>query len=299
MRRSCAVSFSSVCRLDRSSSSLLLRVALPIGGFGNWGGSFSYIPLIPVISLCLIWLRRREVETDAKPAWGAGAVVILSAAGIVAFGSYEHSAWIGQPLVFLAWLILAFLLFVLGAGLICLGTKVIRSNLFPVALLLFVIPLPVAMRYPIESFRENSSIFLATNLFQIVGTAVDRKGSWLMFRFNPNFSFSLSVSAEYSCFGIPSYLILLIASLIVGNLYLRNSWKRAAFTLFVIPLDILVNAVQIFTIGELGIRFGPEVIQSNGYRMSGITFFALSIIPLFLLLLLLRKSESRRRLTES
>jgi exosortase/archaeosortase family protein len=59
----------------------------------------------------------------------------------------------------------------------------------------------------------------------------------------------------------------------------------------VIPLAILRNGFRVFTIGELCIHVGPHMINSPIHRKGGPLFFALSLIPLFLLLVVLQKSE--------
>jgi exosortase/archaeosortase family protein len=58
----------------------------------------------------------------------------------------------------------------------------------------------------------------------------------------------------------------------------------------VIPLALLRNGFRIFVIGQLCVHIGPEMINSSIHRHGGPLFFILSLIPLFLLLIFLRKS---------
>jgi len=104
--------------------------------------------------------------------------------------------------------------------------------------------------------------------------------------------FSLDVAPE--CSGIHSSLVLLITSLLAGHLFLRVPWKRAVLTLAVIPLAILRNAVRILTIGELCVHVSPTMINSYIHRRGGPIFFAFSLVPFFLLLYYLRRSELRK-----
>jgi hypothetical protein len=53
--------------------------------------------------------------------------------------------------------------------------------------------------------------------------------------------------------------------------------------------------LRIFIIGQLCVRVSPDMINSYIHRHGGPIFFAVSLIPFFLLLAILRKSESKKR----
>jgi exosortase/archaeosortase family protein len=55
----------------------------------------------------------------------------------------------------------------------------------------------------------------------------------------------------------------------------------------------LRNGFRIFTIGELCVHIGPEMIDSPIHHKGGPLFFALSLIPFFILLTWLHRSERR------
>jgi exosortase/archaeosortase family protein len=61
----------------------------------------------------------------------------------------------------------------------------------------------------------------------------------------------------------------------------------------VFPLALLRNGFRVFTIGELCVHIGPDMINSPIHRRGGPLFFVLSLIPFFLLLLLLLKYDRR------
>ena len=105
--------------------------------------------------------------------------------------------------------------------------------------------------------------------------------------------FGLLVGPE--CSGIHSSQVLLITSLLAGNLFLLSPWRRAFLALFIIPLAILRNGFRIFVIGELCVHVSPDMINSWIHRRGGPVFFALSLIPFFIVLAWLRKTELKRR----
>ncbi len=101
----------------------------------------------------------------------------------------------------------------------------------------------------------------------------------------------LEVAQE--CSGIHSSWILFITSLVASHLFLNSPWRRLILVAFVIPLAIVRNSVRILTIGLLCVHVGPHMIDSWIHRQGGPVFFALSLVPLFLLLLWLRRGERR------
>jgi exosortase/archaeosortase family protein len=62
---------------------------------------------------------------------------------------------------------------------------------------------------------------------------------------------------------------------------------------FIIPLGIVRNGFRILTIGLLCVHVGPHMIDSVIHHRGGPIFFALSLIPLFLLLVWLRRGDGR------
>lgn len=161
-----------------------------------------------------------------------------------------------------------------------------RALAFPVGLLIFIVPIPTFLMDWTTSFLQNGSALAAYGMFVLTGMPVAEDGLILHLP-----GMNLEVAPE--CSGIHSTLSLLITSLLAGYLFLRSPWKRALLSMAVVPLALLRNGFRIFTIGQLCVRIGPEMIHSYIHRRGGPIFFALSLIPLFLFLILLRRSEQR------
>ncbi len=63
----------------------------------------------------------------------------------------------------------------------------------------------------------------------------------------------------------------------------------------VIPLGLLRNAARILVISLLCVHIGPHMINSVIHRRGGPVFFALSLVPLFAMLWLLRRQEIKQQ----
>jgi len=215
--------------------------------------------------------------------------MIFLAAGVLAFAFYAavewtDAAWPRADTLALA--VTSFLCLAIGGGLLCFGQAVLARIAFPIGFLFFMLPLPVAIESGVDTFFQHTSAAATSVLLELSGTPYYREE--LKFKLP-----GITILVAPECSGIRSTLVLFMTSLLGGYLFLRAPWRRSAFALSVIPLAILRNGLRIFTIALLCVHIGPEMIHSAIHRRGGPVFFALSLAPLFLFLLVLRKTEGR------
>lgn len=249
---------------------------------------YSHVPLIPLISGYLIWLKRKDPLP--APSGSPALAVIPLATGLVALhelllGGASHAAERSNDPLALG--VFSFLCLLWAGALLFLGARFLRPFAFPVAFLIFIVPMPSFLEHALEVFFQHTSAEAAALLFWLSGSTVFRDG--LMFHLP---GIVLQVAEE--CSGIRSSLVLFITSLVAGQMLLQSRWKRAALALFVIPLGIVRNGFRVFTIALLCVHVSPSMIDSPLHRRGGPLFFVLSLIPFFLVLLWLRRLDRRR-----
>jgi len=252
---------------------------------------YSHVLLIPVVSLYLIWSKRSSLPANSGP--NRGLALALFAAGGVLLG-YAWGKTPQETLLeiadSLAPRILSFLLFLVGICAWLIGRRRLRALAFPLAFLIFMVPFPTVVREGLETFLQHGSAAAAHVLFKISGMTVFYEN--LIFRLP---GINLEVAPE--CSGIRSSLALFITSVLAAHFFLRSPWKGAVLCAAVIPLALLRNGFRVFTIGELCVRVSPDMIDSYIHHKGGPIFFALSLIPFFLLLWFLFRSEQRQSKT--
>ncbi len=248
----------------------------------------SYILLMPFISLYLVWLKKRSFPICSQPARKTASVFL--AAGMVVLTAY----WlILRPRFklteddYLAVMMISFVLFFIGICGLFLGKEMLRATAFPLGLLVFMVPIPAFAMPPIATFLQHGSAAAAQGFFTLSGTPFLRSG--LTFQLP-----GVIIQVAPECSGIQSSMVLLITGLVAAYLFLRKPWNRALLAILMIPLGLLRNGFRVFTIGELCVHVGPQMINSPIHHRGGPIFFALSLIPLFILLVVLRKSERPR-----
>lgn len=249
---------------------------------------YSYILIIPAVSGYAAWLRRAEVRSCSLPhrrligsAFGfVGVCGVLTyvglAAGSAAMPVEDQLALTTGAFVFL----------LIGACFWFLGKTAMRALLFPLCFLIFMVPVPTAVMHASEGFMQRGSAAVAHWMFGAAGTSVFYQD--LVFQLP---GISLHVAPE--CSGMRSTIALFIVSVVTAFFFLHRPGHRVLLALFVIPLALARNGFRIFVIGELCVRFGPDMIHSFIHRRGGPLFFALSLVPFFLLLLFLQQRERR------
>ena len=274
-----------------------MRPLYKLAGFSLDSDFFSYIPLMPLISGYLIWLRRGRLREEVRPAWGAAAAAAGGGgAMLAAYGWAVHGGWAPLEADYLAVMTTSFLLLLLAAGFASLGTRTMAAIAFPLAMLIFIVPYPEHLLNKIEMFFQQTSTAAADGMLRLAGTQATKHGLFITLpdvlptAAHPDKGLTLQVAPE--CSGIHSSQVLLITSLLAGNLFLRSPWRRTLLALFVVPLAILRNGFRIFTLGELCVHVSGNMIDSPIHHHGGPIFFVLSLIPFFLLLVWLRKSEN-------
>lgn len=240
----------------------------------------SYIVLIPALTLYLIHLRRGKLPSVAASQIPA-AIFFLGGLAVLAWHWFAPRAFPADNLMQTT---LAFLLLLTAVGFWFLGASFLRAILFPFSLLVFMIPLPEAMRDALESFLQHGSAAVAGWMFTLAGLPVLQDG--LAFKLP---GITLRVAPE--CSGIHSTMVLCITSLVAANMFLRSPIRRAALCLVVLPLALLRNGFRVFVLGELCAHLGAHMIDSPIHHRGGPLFFVLSLVPFFLMLWWLRRSE--------
>ncbi len=243
---------------------------------------YSYIPLVPVVTGYLLYQRRailpREYSTSLA---GAGLLLVVGTAAFATAGISGGEPGTNDRLVLET---LAYVSLVIAGGFFFLGWRWMVAAAFPMAFLFFLVPLPDAAVRVIESGSVAGSAEVSALLFRLTGTPLVRDGTMFLLP-----GIVLEIARE--CSGINSTWVLFIVGLVASNLFLKTTWSRVALMAFVMPLAIIRNSVRILTIGLLCVHVGPHMIDSYLHRSGGPIFFALSLIPLFLLLLWLRRLQ--------
>jgi exosortase len=250
---------------------------------------YSHLILIPVISAFFFYRERRAIfsRPEFRPTGfrlNAGlpflalslVLYVLLALRIVPFPA--NSA--------LSMLVLSVVLAWISAFALCYGPHTFRAALFPLLLLLLLVPIPFNLMDQIVSLLQRGSAEASYILFRLAGVPMFREGV----RFELP---GIGIEVAEECSSIHSGWALFITSLLVAHIFLRSIWTKTCLSVLAVPIAMLTNAVRIVAIWFLATKVDVGFMYGNLHRNGGILFSLISLSLLMSLLWLLRKSEGK------
>jgi exosortase len=243
---------------------------------------YSHIILIPLISAFFLYRERHQIFSRiAFRPWPG--LPFLSATlalyGLLALGVVHPSANFALSLTMLA-IVLAWA----AVFTICYGVHASRAALFPLLLLLLLVPIPFDLMGWIISLLQRGSAEATYTLFNLAGVPMFRDGV----RFELP-GIGIEVAAE--CSSIHSAWALFITGLLLSHLYLRTIRAKVGLSILTVPIAMLTNAVRIVTLWFLGTHVDTSFITGPLHHRGGALFSLVSLSILMTCLFLLRKME--------
>jgi exosortase len=140
----------------------------------NNNADYSYIPLIPVIVLGLLWLERREVFKRIHYSWRAGGLITIAGIAVARMSAGLSSQLGVDDRLFVA--MLGLVTIWIGSFAFSFGTDAARAGLFALLFGLLLVPPPHAIiAKPLEIVQYGSA-GVTGFLFSITGAPVFRDG---------------------------------------------------------------------------------------------------------------------------
>ena len=227
----------------------------------DYGHGFFILPF----SLFVLWrLRERWMTCEIKPS-NFGLVVVLGAIGLLFLGSLGAELFTSR-----------FSLLVLIAGMIVFlaGWKLLRAVSFPLAFLIFMIPLPTIIYNQITFPLQLVASRFATFLLGVVHVPVLRDGNILVLS-------NYSLEVVEACSGIRSLMTLISLTVIYLYFMEPRRWARYLLVGMMVPIAIFSNAIRIMGAGMMAHAFGPEAAEGFLHAFSGWVIFVSALLLLF------------------
>lgn len=162
----------------------------------------------------------------------------------------------------------------------CLGKDYIQHLAFPIAFLIFMVPVP----YSLISLVSLPLQLMATDVSAaIIGTCsipVYREGNMLYFM-------QTQLEVAEACSGIRSIMSLTMISFIFCFLSRAGWWRKAILVIAAIPIAIAANIFRVAGTGVLAHFYGDRVARGFLHEFSGIAIFVFGFALLFALFFLI------------
>lgn len=219
--------------------------------------------LVPLLAGYIVWQRRGEWRAlTPRPNWWGLVLILLAFAQL-------YVAILGSELFFSR---TALVISVAGAVLLLGGSRHLRVLAFPIAVLLFMIPIPGILYNKITFPLQLLASRVAEASLTVLQIPVLREGNILQLP-------SLQLSVVEACSGIRSLLSLAFLSLVYGYLFERKMWLRVLLFVATAPIAIVANAGRVTLTGVLA-EFKPELAEGMFHEASGWMVFMIAMLLL-------------------
>ena len=251
--------------------------------FSDANPTASYVMMIPLVTLGLIYQDRREVFSEVRVDWRFGLPLVVAGLALMVAGALGLSAWAAPLPVRVAAVVLLW-----GGGFVLFyGHSAAGRALFPLLFLVFTIPIPTSVLTVAVQVLKIGSTEAVDSLFALTGTVNHREG----------FLFSLpgvTIEIADECSGIRSSIAMLLTGLLAGHLFLEKAWTKSMLLLAVVPMAILKNAIRIVALTLLSVHVDPGFLTGQLHHEGGFVFFGLALVLSAPIVVLLRMAETRR-----
>ncbi len=229
--------------------------------------AYSHGFLVPLISLCLVWIKRNKLKyLPLQPAIPAGIIALIFTGFMFTLGSLSGVILLQE---------ISLVLMIAGLALTLLGAAYLRALAFPIAYLFFMIPILDAItdniHWPLQLFAAK----VGTMMLHRLGVPVFLKSQYIEL---PNITLEVAVQ----CSGL-RYMIAIIAIGIPLAHLTQKTWVRKVLLLsMAIIIAIIANAARVAFVGYWAYYYdsinthGPFHIF-QGFLVSQIGFITLFI----------------------
>jgi exosortase len=249
----------------------------------------SHIVLMPFILAYLVWSGREKIFAKLCWAWSKAAIPFAFAiAGLIGI---RFAPGIPADLVPTLY-VLSALILVIAGFLACFGPAALNAALFPVLMMLLLVPLPDAVINKLISSLQIGSAQLSSAIFSLMGVPVYRDGVVLTLP-------GVTIEVAKECSGINSTVALLITMLLAAHETLQRKTSRFAFILISIPLSVVKNAIRIVTLVLLATYVDPGFLTGRLHHQGGFVFFGIALALMYPVWKLLKATERRSQSTST
>ena len=245
---------------------------------------YSHIALIPLVSIYLVYINRKEIFAKVNYLFVLGIPVLLL--GIALFlGGFLWGAPLDQN-NYASLIAFSIFIFINGAFILLYGMQAYRTALFPLLFLIFTVPIPTALMDNIIHFLQVGSTEFVNLLLLASGVPFVRDG--FVFQLS-----NISVEVAKECSGIRSGMAIFIVAILAGYMFLKSYWKIIFLVVCAVLIAMLKNGIRILTLSLLGNYVDPRILESSLHRDGGILFFIVALLLLAPILFFLRRSEKK------
>lgn len=240
--------------------------------------NYSHGFVVPLFAAYVLWQRRTELaRLPAAGSW-AGLLLFLAGLGALLLGDVAAENFVMRS---------SLIVVLAGLTLFHLGPAFLRVLAFPLAYLVFMVPLPsvafYAVAFPLQRLAAENAAFL----LDVLGVPVLLDGNVIHLS-------QITLGVTEACSGIRSLISLLAVAVAWAYLTLPGVWAGVALVAAAVPITVVANAGRVVATGLIGQTLGVEYATGFFHTFSGWVIFLFAFAGLLGVHGLLRLAGARR-----
>ncbi len=240
---------------------------------------YSHGPLIPLIAIFFIWQMKDSLEKIPFSNSYFGLVLLVLGLLIGLVGNLSTIYTVSQY---------AFLIALSGLVLSIVGWRAFALIWVPLAMLLFMIPLPNFFYNNLSQKLQLISSAIGVEVIRLFGVSVFLEGNVIDLG-------NYKLQVVEACNGLRYLFPLMSFGFICAYLFKAPFWQRAIVFLSTIPITILMNSFRIGVIGVLVDRWGTEQAEGFLHDFEGWVIFMACVAILFAEMWLLNRIFNKEK----
>ncbi len=234
--------------------------------FNHEGGYYSHGWLVPFVVGFLLWRKREALAACPRRAYLPGLFLLVPAlltqlaATLLQVGFLSGLALLGV---------------IAGLVLTLLGPQFFRLTLFPIAFLVFMVPIPEMVIDTISFRMKLISAGVATGVADAFGLVAVREGSYIRIPHG-------TLVVDDVCSGLKYLIALMAFGALYAHLSAVRTWQKWALFLLSIPISFLANVGRVTLMVIVGYQWGvAEVERWYFHDLFGFVLFIVAFVCLF------------------
>ena len=248
------------------------------GNVSRENSYYSHAFIVPFVSLFFVWRDRKGLVQLPKAPTNWGYAVLSFACLMVLLGDLLGFRIFAQAAV---------IPLLIGLTLIFLGPAHVRRLWFPLAFLVFMIPIPESLTTSITFRVKMLATGGAVRLAQAIYLPMIHDGSYIHFGGD-------KLLVGDVCGGMRSLIALLALGAIMSYISETRAWSRVLILLISAPIAVLANMVRIFFLCVVANSWGSSVASGWVHDVSGVFIYVIALALMLGLEMLLRGAAPSR-----
>ena len=248
------------------------RTAAALWTVWTTNDNYSHGPLVPLVSLALVALRRDRLRALPRSGRARGLALVALACAMQVLGLRA------DVLALQGWSVIAMLF---GLSLTLLGGPLTRALALPIGYLAFMLTFPPFVMNRLSFALKEVTVRVAAQAAAWLGVALQRSGMTLWVTGG-------ALEIDNPCSGLRSLLAMLATGVLLAALLRGGAWRRVLLVALAVPLAMAGNALRITLLVVTAHYAGIRRAVGLFHDVSGYLTYGLSLAGLLVVFALLR-----------